>query len=82
MTVVLGTFRREISGGGADVRHQRRLITGKHTLRALISQLEDTGGTEPCVEARTRDLPIMSPSTCRRSYSGQPCKKSCNSLLF
>ena len=67
---VQGTFRRELSGGGADVRHQRRLITGKYTLKPLISQLEGTGGTESCVsgEAQTRDLPIMSPSTCRLSY--------------
>ena len=42
-SAVPGTFRRELSRGGADVRHQRRLITGKYTLRSLISQLEDTG---------------------------------------
>ena len=60
-SAVLSTFTRELSEGGADVSHQRRLITGKYTLRPLISQLEDTGGTEYCVsgEARTPDLPII-----------------------
>ena len=65
------TVMRELSGGELTCATSVVLISSEYTLRPLISQLEDTGGTEYCVsgEARTCDIPITCTVTCRR-YSG------------
>ena len=66
-------IRRELSGGGTDVRHQRRLITGTYILQAFDIPVRGHWGLESYVSggARTHDLPIVSQVSYQLSYSSR-----------